>query len=596
MNVGIIKKVYNHAWNFLNKVHSIEIKLILIFIFTFFSIYNAASSQNFKLSIFENIFNGDFSQGNTGFFTDYIYSVNDLIYEGYYTITSNPYAIYDVLSPCTDHTPGSDSLMMLVNGYFIDDSTYIPTEVIWGDSIMNVIPNNDYVFSLWATSCIYREPARLEVNINGQKLKGVLQLSDTVCLWYYQEFLWNSDTNKMAIITIIDAINKASGNDFAIDDLSFRAVCYLQADAGPDVNVCEGQTAQIGRVPQKGIPPFQYSWQPALGLSNPNIAVPTVNINTSSTFNLTVTDSLGCVSYDTVTVNVIPFPQAFIITDKPATICPCDSVKLTAPLGDSYVWSTGDTVQSIFVRFPGKYSVTVNNKNLCYVTLDTQVVVLNYETSVQLDTLNGEVGDYIVIPLHVVSPVDQACALGQFDATISYNKSLLLPTGNTPLGTINGNDEIINISGTAQGKLLNNFEFIAALGNAECTDIKLTFFKWRCNLIQVDTIYGRFCLKNLCKEPVVRLFNDNGAVYLRQARPNPASDNITIDIGIIEEGETSLEIYNIFGQKVSELLNKFLKPGQYNFDFNVGILESGSYILKLQTPNNFLYKTIQIIH
>jgi hypothetical protein len=232
------------------------------------------------------------------------------------------------------------------------------------------------------------------------------------------------------------------------------------------------------------------------------------------------------------------------------------------------------------------------------VDIDTQLVVINLSTatSIQLDTIFAEVGDYIVIPLHIVSPVDPACGLGLFDATISYNKSILIPTGNTPFGSINGDDEIINISGTADGRHLYNFEFMAALGNAECTDIKLTNFKWGCDLIQVDTINGRFCLKNLCKEPTLRLFDDDiSTLFLRQVRPNPASETITIDFGVIEEGFTSLEIYNFFGQKISDLINKTIKAGQYSLEFNVRKIESGSYILKLQTANNLLYKTIQII-
>ncbi|MCL5991783.1 MAG: hypothetical protein M1419_06735, partial [Bacteroidetes bacterium] len=292
---------------YLCRINATKIKIALIALFVFLTFYHTSSSQNFQLSIYENIFNGDFSKGNTGFFTDYIYSVNDLTLEGNYTITSDPYAIYDVLSPCADHTPGIDSLMMVINGFVF--SGY----VVWGDSILNVLPNNDYIFSFWAQSCIYRNPARLEVYINGKKLPDMMYLTDTVCKWYYQELVWNSGMNKIAVITIIDTNLEASGNDFAIDDLSFRAICSVQADAGPDVTICEGETTHIGNLPPNGIPPFQYVWQPATGLNDPTIASPTVNVNTSSTFNVTVTDSLGCVAYDTVTITVIPFPQNKIV-------------------------------------------------------------------------------------------------------------------------------------------------------------------------------------------------------------------------------------------------------------------------------------------
>ncbi|TAL68726.1 MAG: T9SS type A sorting domain-containing protein [Bacteroidetes bacterium] len=563
-------------------------KSVFVFLILFFPALNLYS-QNYILSPYENIINGDFSQGNRGFFTDYFYSATDLTLEGNYTITSKPKAIYDSLADCSDHTPGSDSLMLVLNGYVFTDI------VCWGDTIRNIIPNNDYVFSFWAQSCYHKDPANLEVRINGNII-GYLYLTAAVCRWDSVAFIWNSGAIRTAVITIIDTVTKAGGNDFAIDDISFRAVCSVQADAGPDLVLCEGQTAQIGRIPSKGVPPFQYSWQPSAGLNNPNIATPTVSVNDTTTYYLTVTDSLNCVSNDTVEVKIIPFPNRLITTDKPTTICACDSVQLTAPLGDSYLWTTGDTTRSIYVNQQGNYSVKVNNNNLCYVDIDTTVNVLNTSTVIQLDTVYANIGEKVVVPMHIISPLEPNCSLGQYDAAISYNKSILVPTGNTPKGTINGDYEVINVSDKATGRQLMNFEFIAVLGNTECTDINLMNFKWNCGQIKVDTISGRFCLKNLCKSPNVRLFDDKSILYLRQARPNPASVDIKVDFGLIEEGETTLEIYNFFGQKISELFDENLKPGQYFKEFNIENFQSGSYILKLQTPNNSLYKTLQIIH
>jgi gliding motility-associated-like protein len=48
-----------------------------------------------------------------------------------------------------------------------------------------------------------------------------------------------------------------------------------------------------------------YSWSPAAGLSDPGIANPVVQVDTTTTYIATVTSSGGCVAYDTVTVDVI---------------------------------------------------------------------------------------------------------------------------------------------------------------------------------------------------------------------------------------------------------------------------------------------------
>tara|TARA_B100000886_G_C20418384_1_gene490310 strand:- start:331 stop:2373 length:2043 start_codon:yes stop_codon:yes gene_type:complete len=48
-------------------------------------------------------------------------------------------------------------------------------------------------------------------------------------------------------------------------------------------------------------------------------------------------------------------------------ICEGDDIELTANYGDSYLWSTGETTQSIMVSESGNYSVTVQNSNCSFV-------------------------------------------------------------------------------------------------------------------------------------------------------------------------------------------------------------------------------------
>lgn len=54
-------------------------------------------------------------------------------------------------------------------------------------------------------------------------------------------------------------------------------------------------------------------------------------------------------------------PWASITSNKPANICHGDSITLTCNAGTSMLWSTGETKQSIVVKNPGNYTVTVTN-------------------------------------------------------------------------------------------------------------------------------------------------------------------------------------------------------------------------------------------
>ena len=76
------------------------------------------------------------------------------------------------------------------------------------------------------------------------------------------------------------------------------------ANAGPDVSInCSSTTAgvTIGSPAQAG---SVYTWSPASGLNNPNIANPIANPGATTTYTLTVTNSSGCTATDQVVVTV----------------------------------------------------------------------------------------------------------------------------------------------------------------------------------------------------------------------------------------------------------------------------------------------------
>src|SRR5687767_10336439 len=64
-----------------------------------------------------------------------------------------------------------------------------------------------------------------------------------------------------------------------------------------------------------------------------------------------------------------------ITASGPTTFCAPGSVTLTASAGDSYLWSTGATTQSIVVTQSGSYSVQVTIDGLSNVSAPTNVTV-----------------------------------------------------------------------------------------------------------------------------------------------------------------------------------------------------------------------------
>ncbi len=73
---------------------------------------------------------------------------------------------------------------------------------------------------------------------------------------------------------------------------------------------------------------------------------------------------------------------------------------------------------------------------------------------------------------------------------------------------------------------------------------------------------------------------------LAQNYPNPFNPNTRIKFSIINKSFVSLDVYNILGKKVNQLVNNNLDAGSYEINFDGNNLPSGIYIYKL-TTNNF---------
>lgn len=106
--------------------------------------------------------------------------------------------------------------------------------------------------------------------------------------------------------------------------------------------VCAGDNATL--LATGGI---SYTWSPGVGLSDSTIANPIASPDQSVIYTVTGTDANGCVNTDTVLVSVIPTPQTQV--EGVNNICQGGSIVLTATGGTSYLWSNGETTESISV-------------------------------------------------------------------------------------------------------------------------------------------------------------------------------------------------------------------------------------------------------
>ena len=169
------------------------------------------------------VVNGAFTLGNVGFTSAYTYVVSGttaLVPAGLYTITTDP-ALDNPFATDSfgDHTSGS-GLMMAMNGA----STPIN---VWCETI-TVTPNTYYDFAAWFANWSSDTANNLPIiqfEINGVLVGTILSFPHPDGLWTPFYTTWYSGTSTTASICINDQQTAASGNDFAIDDISFEPVC-----------------------------------------------------------------------------------------------------------------------------------------------------------------------------------------------------------------------------------------------------------------------------------------------------------------------------------------------------------------------------------
>ena len=114
-----------------------------------------------------------------------------------------------------------------------------------------------------------------------------------------------------------------------------------------------------------------------------------ITVDTAGTYFTTVTNAAGCSAISnaiTVTVNALPI--AVVTANGSTTFCQGNNVLLTATGGTSYVWSTGETTQSILVSTSENIHVDVTNSNGC-TSAAANTIVTVLPVTVATITANG---------------------------------------------------------------------------------------------------------------------------------------------------------------------------------------------------------------
>jgi len=169
----------------------------------------------------------------------------------------------------------------------------------------------------------------------------------------------NLNTSGTYTVTITDANGCTSSCSQAFT-VNAAPVCAITGPA----SVCAGGSA---------------TWCAPAGLSSylwsTGATTRCINLNTSGTYTVTITDANGCTSTCSQAFTVNPLPVCSIT--GPASVCAGGSATWCAPAGlSSYLWSTGATTRCVNLNTSGTYTVTITDANGCTSTC-SQTLTIN---------------------------------------------------------------------------------------------------------------------------------------------------------------------------------------------------------------------------
>ena len=168
----------------------------------------------------------------------------------------------------------------------------------------------------------------------------------------------------------------SKGSCTLYDSIDVNFIPLPLVELGPSHDICEGSFTTL----DAGNPGAQYHWSTGVNTQQ-------IQVGQSGMFHVTVTKQ-GCSSKDSVQVNTMAIPVVNLLGDR--HLCTNDTLYLDAGNpGNYYLWSNGDTTQSITVSQPGEVWVRVGISP-CY----------NYDTiSIDMTNLSVYLGpDTLLCP------------------------------------------------------------------------------------------------------------------------------------------------------------------------------------------------------
>lgn len=182
-----------------------------------------------------------------------------------------------------------------------------------------------------------------------------------------QTYLWSTGATTQSITATTTGVYTVTVTNLAgcstSDQINVTVSPKINVNLGPDKSICVGVAELLDAGTIAGA---TYLW-------NSGATTQTINVINAGEYWVKVTVG-ACFTIDTINIIVVQKPTVNLGAN--VSICIGDSITLDAGGTNlTYLWNTGATTQTINVKTPGTYSVTVSNTLGCSATDD--IVITN---------------------------------------------------------------------------------------------------------------------------------------------------------------------------------------------------------------------------
>ncbi len=383
-----------------------------------------------------------------------------------------------------------------------------------------------------------------------------------------------------------------------------------ELDVSDNVAICLGDATQLQAEGGVG----EYRWEPADGLDDRNSATPTASPEATTTYRVTHTTPQGCISSGEVVVTVNPIPD--LDTGPDLETCRRSPVTLNAESsaeGAVITWTPnmwldradGPTVEAT----PDEttvYTAHVIDANGCEFSSEVVVNVIPAEDlEFGLEARGADnmlPGDKFVLNVLAKSPDLAAGDVREYRLVIEYTPKIMKPQITSiayAAGLAGWTLSEQNIRETGQlilegsgntamrDELIATIEFDVYLPDTEEL-IRAISYDEANSSIPSTCIAPRFSgttvrFSPICLTVARDLFVTGVTFGMSNPSPNPAAHAVDINFSVGFDAVTTVEVFNILGERVSVLVDERLTAGEYSRSFDVSELGAGNFFVRMQS-------------